>query len=418
MAQPRFVPWTGQGQQGSMPGGPAAPSPAPPSARFTPLPRGAQGPALPGQGQTGTAQRPDLAAQIGVGLGGLNTGLAGLNLANQAGGNPLGNLVPLGQGAAGLSGLFNVAQGIRTDNPLTAIGGGLTAAQSLSGLLGGPPATSLLGPAAGYAIPGIGAALGIVQNALAGNIEPEKQAFDASLAAVAAGLAPMTGGLSLLAPVAMALGGPLFGEKPSVYDAKRNIASRQVDSALVNMSQALGGSLQQFVQTGDLSTALAGLRAQFGGAAGNSVRSQLQVPPSVATTLGFPDAQVQWDRVDPQRFTQLLQAMAAQPDQGMSWVIGSGDIPYVNQAAAQNVAAEVKAQTGDYLHFVMSALGLVPATPWTSLYAPYVAEKQRIRAVDAAAMDVWNSPQFQNPEGYQPTRQPRDPATDIWSGSA
>jgi len=365
-----------------LPGPVAGPSPAAAS-RFTPVPR-QQAPGLRPAGSSGAEQGSAIPGAIGMGIGGLNAGVQGLQLVNKLGGNFLGDLSKLQQGVGGVTGLFGLAQGIRNDNPISAIGGGLQAADSLSGLVGGPTLASTLGSAGAYVAPGIGAALGIIQNALAGNVEPEKQAFDASLAAVAAGLAPATGGLSLLAPISMAIGGPLFGEKPSVHDMKRSIAGRQGLSALANYSGALGTGLQQFSQTGDLVSALGGLRATFGGASGNSLRSELNLPPAVANSLGFQRGQVQWSDLTPQQFTQVLQTMAAQPDQGASWIAGSGDIPYLNQATAERFAADAAGQTRDYLHAVMSGLGLVPALPWTPYQSEFAAAAERDRQANLA----------------------------------
>jgi len=346
--------------------------------------------------------------------------LTGLNVANQAGGLGL-NLGPYQQALGGLTGGFNLAQGIRMDDPFRAIGGGLQAANSLSGLAGGPTVSSLLqsaglsANAANYVVPGIGAALGIIQNALAGNVEPEKQAFDASLAVAAAAFAPATGGLSLLAPLMMELGGPLFGEKDSIYDAKRSASAREGMSSLSGISGAIQGAAAKFVETGNLGDALQGLQTHFGGPR-NPVKSALFIPLAAAQAAGITpgpgmdvigdNLSIGWDQISPQQFQQVLTRMAAEPDQGLSWVRGSGDIGYLSQAQAINIGAEVKAQTDDYLHFLMVAKGLVPNTPWESRYAPFAKSRADALAEDARLMDERNSPQFQNPEGYQPTPNP------------
>ena len=122
-AQTRFIPWTSAMPQGLAPtAAPAANTQAlgaPASPRFIPVPRTQ---AAPGQQQP-QAQGPDPARFVGLGLGGLNTGLTGLQLANQAGGLGL-NLGNYQQALGGLTGAYGLAQGIRMDDPLRAIGGG------------------------------------------------------------------------------------------------------------------------------------------------------------------------------------------------------------------------------------------------------------------------------------------------------
>ena len=420
-AQTRFIPWTGAMPQTAPSGlsapatGPAATTPLGASAtpRFIAVPRTQTGQRFAPTGQGQQSQGPDLASLFGLGIGGLNTGMTGLNLANQAGGLGL-NLGPYQQALGGLTGGFNLAQGIRMDDPFRAIGGGLQAANSLSGLAGGPTISSLLksaglsANAASYVVPGIGAALGIIQNALAGNVEPEKQAFDASLAVAAAAFAPATGGLSLLAPIMMELGGPLFGEKDSIYDAKRSSAAREGMSSLSGISGAIQGAAAKFVETGNLGDALQGLQTHFGGPR-NPVKSALFIPLDAAQAAGITpgpgmdviggNLSIGWDQMSPQQFQQVLARMAAEPDQGLSWVRGSGDIGYLSQAQAINIGAEVKAQTDDYLHFLMVATGLVPNTPWESRYAPFAKSRADALAEDARLMDERNL-QFQNPEFY------------------
>lgn len=377
------------------------------SSRFVAVPR-TQGAATgaTGQQQSG-GQGSMIPGAVGLGLGGLNTGLTGLQLANQFGNLGL-NLGGYQQALGGLTGAFGLAQGIRQDDPLRAIGGGLQAANSLSGLAGGPTFQSLLGSAGGYVAPGIGAALGIIQNALAGNVEPEKQAFDASLAAMAAAFAPATGGLSLLAPIMMEIGGPLFGEKDSIHAAKRSAAAREGMSSLSGISGAIQGAASQFAQTGNLGDALQGLQTHFGGPR-NPVKSALFLPPAVANSLGFASNSIGWDELSPAQFQQVLTRMAQEPDQGLSWVRGSGDIGYLSEAQAINIGAEVKAQTDDFLHFLMVAKGLVPNTPWESRYAPFAESRRKAFEEDARLVAEQQDPRIQNAEGYQPPPQPFNP---------
>lgn len=426
MPSARFIPIPGTPPAQSQPDARfrplGAPVPPPPTQalggstapRFTPVPR-QQTPGLPGQ--PGGGQGSAIPGAIGTALGGLGAGVQGLQFANQASGGALGNLLPLQQGIGGLTGLFGLAQGIRNDNPISAIGGGLQAAESLSGLAGGPTLSSLAGSAGAYVAPGIGALLGILQNALSGKMDQQEQAFRAALLAGSAAAAPATAGISLLAPVIMELGGPLFGETPSVYDAKRSIAGQQGLNALKNYTGALGGNLQQFLQTGDLTHALSGLKAGFGGASGNSLRSELNLPAPVATALGFPKGQIQWNQLNPQQFTQVLQTMAAQPDQGVSWIAGSGDIPYMNQATAERFAAEAGGQTRDYLHAVMSSLGLVPALPWTPYKSEFAAAAQTDREANLARDAEYAAAVARNLPAQEFGGEPRPPATGPDLGS-
>jgi len=432
----RFIPvgTTGQpGMPGLTPIGQAPnpmpdltlPAPQAPSQRFIPV-----SPNTPTAGGGGAST--GIGDVIGMGLGGIKAGLGGLDLLNSFTKTPesptgaFGNISPYTQGVAGLSGLYNLAQNIRNDQPIAAVGSGLTAANNLSSALGGPTVASVLGGSlpqasslaateagiglgagqmgaglAGSAVPVLGAALGILQNALGGKMDKTDQAYDATLMMTAAALAGPTGGLSLLGPALKGILGPLVSEKPSVYDLKRNIAGTESIKTLEGISQAIHDSVQAYHESGNLADALPGLQTHFGGAR-NPVRTDLVLPPTVASSLGFTDNVLGWDQITPTTLPAVLAEMAKQPDQGMSWIRGSGDIGYLEGIYAQETANEVQAQTQDYLHYLMATQGLVPMEPWVSRYEPYAQARQAAKAADVARIAEMQRPEVYNPEGYQP----------------
>jgi len=275
---------------------------------------------------------------------------------------------------------------------------------STSGALG-----STFTEALGAVAPFAGAAVDIIQGAMSGKVPASQQAIDAALdtaaaAAVASGVgawvAPallaakqetanvmrLAGGnepstertafdVLEMTPTGMGITGlaldtllgmfgtdvtSLFGGQGS-YVPKRQAAGTEATQELGTLGKTFQDSAQTFAQTGDVAAPLAALQTQFGSR--NPVRSELLVPADVAKQIGLDPSQgspwgesfrFQWDQLKPEQFTKLLTAWQQNPDAANSWLLGSGDVAYLPQAQAEQVAASAKGEAGQFLNFLAS----------------------------------------------------------------
>ena len=247
-------------------------------------------------------------------------------------------------------------------------------------------------PSLGPALPYIAAALPAIMSFSRGGPKTDIEAANLGVDTAAAAAAPFTWGASLAASgIARGIedlisgASPLqtildFGglgmfqglfDKPGSYGPKRQAAGEEAMTAFSSLSGALATGAEQFMQTGDPAGVLTALQTQFGDR--NPVRSELFLPPEVAEQLGMAaqPAAVPWSTVTPEQFQQLLGLMAAAPDQGASWIRGSGDVAYLPQADAQQVADQAAGDTRAVLAFMIGQRGApvaeapTPAPPVT-----------------------------------------------------
>lgn len=134
--------------------------------------------------------------------------------------------------------------------------------------------------------------------------------------------------------------GGLFGGGPSNYEKKRQEAAEEANEAFNTLSQ----TYKDAAKSGDPNTVLGALRTGGGGAAGNSVRTNLTLSPELAARLGITGDIVgerviaQWANITPEQFARLLAAYTADRSLIESTIAGSGDVPYLEGEDAEGVA--------------------------------------------------------------------------------
>lgn len=219
--------------------------------------------------------------------------------------------------------------------------GATTGAEAIGGLT-----LADLAPYLAYAT----AAYKIGQRAAAGEEGAGEQAAKAAIEAAAAAAAPFTFGLSTLAPMIAEfvgrevpwldpLAGMLYGE--GRYVPTRQQAARETRGGLTS----LHATYSKAVESGDPGEVL---KALSSGEADNRIRSELWLPADVARSMGLTSfaeagdrARVSWGDVTPEQFTRLLDYFEATPDALGPAIVGSGDVPYLGQKQAQQVADNV-----------------------------------------------------------------------------
>jgi len=136
--------------------------------------------------------------------------------------------------------------------------------------------------------------------------------------------------------------GGLFGG-PSEYDLKRLKAADEANAAL---GQVAGG--YQAAVYGTPADVLAALTGGGGGAASNSVRSELVLSSGLANQLGITGQQIgdqivaQWIALTQEQFAGVLTAFRESPALIASSVRGSGDVPYLSQGDAEAIAEQIR----------------------------------------------------------------------------
>jgi len=234
-----------------------------------------------------------------------------------------------------------------------------------------------LGEVVGTALPYAGAALNIAQVAR-GDLPDTEKAIDAAINVAGAAAAPFTFGASLAAvPLAtqtvhrmmrgdftdlIPLVGPVRGVESLVADVERLFGPSHYDAtrqrAVGEAGRDLGALAGDYAgATGDPASTLKALSQAEGGR--GAVRSLVSLPPDIAQTVGVAPGQHEWSDFTPEQFTALVTA-ARSRDDWSSWFKGSGDVAYLNQSQAQQVADHA-ANSGRALF--EQALAFQPETP-------------------------------------------------------
>lgn len=266
------------------------------------------------------------------------------------------------------------------------------------------------------AVPFLGAFADIGLTAAAGRLPPEKQGVNAALDVAAAALAPETLGLSVVAlpfakdqagslinllegqgeswknilgltpgfselnTIAKWFGGDLTSlfEHEGPYVKKREGAASEAGADVTALGQAFQDAATSYLQSGDTGSILTALQTQFGER--TPVRSWLKLPNEIALeVMGGPtqyqgnygDAtQVEWSGMNPEQFGRLLAALRANPDLLTTAVQGSGDVAYLPQAQAQQVADVAAEQSRQFLQFALDNMDRPPSQAPAMAVAP------------------------------------------------
>lgn len=237
--------------------------------------------------------------------------------------------------------------------------GAEAAGAGAGGILGGLNLSDLA-PYLAYAT----AAYKIGQRAAAGEEGAGEQAGKAAVEAAAAAAAPFTFGLSMLAPMVLEIVGqetPFFVDPLAHllygggrYAPVRQQAARETRGGLTS----LHATYSKAVESGDPGEVL---KALSSGEVDNRIRSELWLPAEVAQSMGVTAfgeagdrARVSWGDVTPEQFTRLLDHFEANPDALGPAIVGSGDVPYLGQAQAQQVADQVATGSRALLSYMVN----------------------------------------------------------------
>jgi hypothetical protein len=297
----------------------------------------------------------------------------------------------LGEFSTGETSVFGAAEALgATAADLQALGatgaeigtgaaaGGASAAGSAAGDAAGGVGAGLA-EGIGEALPFVGAAVPLITSFASGGPKTATDAANLGVQTAAAIAAPFTFGASEAAVgIAQGIedilaGAPLdktildFGglgmlynlfEHQGPYVPKRKAAAGEAVSELSALGTSLQDAAKAFATSGSPADALKGLQTQFGER--NPVRTDIFVPKDIATKLGLSGPrdwgdrfQLSWSEITPEQFPALLQYMSGLPDQGASMLIGSGDVAYLPQEQAQQVADRAVSDTQTFLAFLM-----------------------------------------------------------------
>jgi hypothetical protein len=168
-----------------------------------------------------------------------------------------------------------------------------------------------------------------IEDLLSGNASPWKTALD-------------FGGLGMLAP---------FLDPEGNYWPKRQQAWKAAGSELSGLSS----SYQQAAASGDPTTILQALSTGQGGR--GEVRTLLSLPPDVAASLGLAGPQSEWSALTPEQFRGVLEHFRANPDAIASAITGSGDVAYLPQEQAQQVAGRAASDGQALITYLVNQMG-------------------------------------------------------------
>ncbi len=225
-------------------------------------------------------------------------------------------------------------------------------------------AASFFGPFGAAAAPLAKTQLGDIYAVAGGTANPLQIA---ELVAGPAGI-PLVMGEALANVFGFDLGG-LFNHQGS-YVPKRQAAGQEATSSLQGIGASLQNAASAFAQSGNLGDALAGLQTQFGGAR-NPVKTALVLPPDIAAKVGIAvtgdgnvtqpwgaegPLSVGWTGMTPDQFGKLLTEFKANPELLGTTLRGSGDVGYLPQEQAEQVAASAKRQGVQYLQFLIDTM--------------------------------------------------------------
>lgn len=224
-----------------------------------------------------------------------------------------------------------------------------------------------LGGMGGYVTPALGALYGLATGG-----DPAHVALNTGLqvAGTALDASGLTLGLgSIAAPFLSTLLGPLFGGGPSHYQDVRMGAQKEAGAELGGLMRDLGAAAGS-TNPGDWQSALV---TEYGPR--NPVRSELWLPPDVAQEMGVTGSgerspggpiTVQWSDLTPDQFNTFIDTYKNDPARAAAWVMGSGDVGYLDQQAAEHVAARAQHAT---LSFLDHVTGRPPRPPFEAPYA-------------------------------------------------
>jgi hypothetical protein len=357
------------------------------SQRLTTLPGSSAGggtvaPPITGGGPIGS-QPGQPARPLGVDLSAPGASPLALAIAALRGGSTLANLASrLFGGSEPGGGGVDPAAGAGAD-----FGGGVAGVDeaAAAGADFGGGVAGVAGPTfretVGQALPYVGAVLPAITSFAGGGPKDATQAANLAVDTAAAAAAPFTFGASEAASAiargiedlisgkasglqtALDFGGlgmltSLFGHEGS-YLAKREGAATSGSGDLSSLSALY----QTAAKSGDPSQILSALATGEGDR--GAVRSWLKLPNDLAAAItGQPASgnygaftQVEWPAVSPAGFTKLLQAFAADPNLIASTVMGSGDVAYLPQAQAEQLASAAASDAQALLSFVMGQVG-------------------------------------------------------------
>src|SRR5262249_47589333 len=114
----------------------------------------------------------------------------------------------------------------------------------------------------------------------------------------------------------------------------------------------LAGVYQQAAQSGDPAQILKALGT---GESGGKIRSDLNLPPEIAREVGVQPGLSSWSQMTPEQFSNFLRGIGRN-DPGVlnSWVVGSGDVPYLPQHLAQQAADQAANDARSLLTFMVA----------------------------------------------------------------
>ncbi len=245
-------------------------------------------------------------------------------------------------------------------------------------------AGSNIGSVIGEALPYVGATIPLITSFARGGPQTDRAAAFLAVDTAAAAAAPFTFGASQAASgIARGIDGlltrgfdlqtildfgglgmltSLFGNEGS-YVPKRQGAQKAASESLSN----LGAVYQTAAQSGDPEQILQALATGEGER--GAVRSWLKIPNELAVQL-FGDqssvpnfgnygdrTQVEWANLDAAGFGKLVSALQADPDLIGSTVMGSGDVGYLPQEQAEQVAGVAAQNAQALLSFLVGQRG-------------------------------------------------------------
>jgi len=287
-----------------------------------------RGQAFPGVmqsiGAAGSGARMLGAGQTAGGIGGIGS-LAGLGYDLSQGRFGSQTL------AQGISGAGQIAGGLGYNalaGTLGSAAGGASAlgtlASSIHGLAGGDDRSL------GRGIGGIG---GVAAGAAIGSVVPGIGTL------IGAGLGGVLGS---------SLGG-LFGQKVPHYEAVRAHAAGVGKEGAGRYAQGIS----QAASSGNIGAVQKALGQSF---ADSHIRADFNLPPDMAKALGT-SPNVDIANLSPEKFGQFLKAWKDHRELADDWVQGSGDVPYLKQADAQNLAAQSKGMAEKTLDALVQQYG-------------------------------------------------------------
>lgn len=314
-----------------------------------------------------------------------------------------GNITSLG-GLAGAG--LSLAGGLSGNEDLALTGNLVGSAASLYGL--GSGLASVLGGGAAGAGAGVGAGAGAAAAgaaASAGGVGAGSAAAGLSAGA----LGGIAGGVLAIPSIAAFLVNYL--DPPTHYEKTRRSAEAEAKAHLAALNDYYGKT----IQSRDPRMLWTALTARLGNT--GALRSQFQPTAEDAKTLGISE-RVDWSALSPEQFTSVMQWISQDPAR-LSRIVGSGDVPYLEQTRAEDYAGQMT----DYArNLVAQFLGLpyyfvepehrsrpgIVRNQWGAIAAAPDAETlELLRKKEQSYLDARNAWAAKNPnvtlENWSPT---------------